>query len=216
MNDIEIETVADANSAETMYTITQLMPWFAAALIVAMVVGVIIGAWAFRKGDKPLSLEKIIIVIAAAITVGAVFCATVGYLERFSSVVITAFSSIVFSWLLTKSSNKAEWRDQEQELAVRSYRHINYIETASKTASKMINQYIVGDEKGKLGEEEKLILSRAMDYIGYIQGGINTCKLDWVDLMSDEKKKDYLDEDPSAQSDAAGQLVTVVVNQEDA
>lgn len=200
-----------------MYTIGQLIPWFIAALILAVICGVIIGALACRKGDKTRSLDKVILVIAAVITIAAAFCATFGYLERFSSVVITAFSSVVFSWLMTKSSNKEERREQEQELAIRSYRHINYIETASKTASKMIIEYIEGEKKDKLNEEEKLILSRAMDYIGYIQGGINTCKLDWVDLMSPEKQKDYLlEEDPAAQADSTGQLVTVSMNQEDA
>lgn len=189
---------------ETMYTLSQFLPGFAAALVVAVVFGVILGYFCFRKISS-FSLEKFIMIISGVVMLGAIFCETVGVLEEFSAAVITVFSSIIFSWLLTKSSNKEEWQQQEQELALRSYRHIDYIETASKTASRMIEQYI---EREDLGGEEKLILSRAMDYIGYIQGGINTCKLDWVDLMSDEKKQDYLHKDPLDPN--------LIVNQEDA
>lgn len=200
-----IENVAkNVSNAETMCTLSQFLPGFAAALVVAVIFGVILGYFCFRKISS-FSLEKFIMIISGVVMLGAIFCETVGVLEEFSAAVITVFSSIIFSWLLTKFSNKEEWQQQEQELALRSYRHIDYIETASKTASRMIEQYI--EEEG-LGGEEKLILSRAMDYIGYIQGGINTCKLDWVDLMSDEKKQDYLHKDPLDPN--------LIVNQEDA
>lgn len=200
-----IENVEEAvNSTETMYTLSQILPWLAVALFVALILGAMLGYFCMKKVPS-FSLEKFIMVISGAVVAGAVFCEVAGVLEKFSSAVITVFSSIIFSWLLTKSSNKEEWKQQEQELALRSYRHIDYIETASKTASRTIEQYI---NEENLSEEERLILSRAMDYIGYIQGGINTCKLDWVDLMSDEKKNDYLHKDPLDQS--------VIVNQEDA
>ncbi|MDD6627768.1 MAG: hypothetical protein ACI4C4_05475 [Lachnospiraceae bacterium] len=35
------------------------------------------------------------------------------------------------------------------------------------------------------------MLSSAMDQIKYIQGGINTCKMDWHDMLSDKEKQHY-------------------------
>ncbi len=139
--------------------------------------------------------------------IGATIFQAVGLLEKFSTVVITIFSSIIFSWLLTKVTSKQEWEEQEQKLALRSYRHIDYIESASKTAKQIINQYIVGESAPKITDEQKLILSDAMDYIGYIQGGIRTCKMDWYDLMSEEEKAHC------SQRGVANQ--TIDMNQED-
>lgn len=209
MSTIENES-GSVKALDATYAISQLLPLIFLALIVAVLLGIVIGYFYFKKKDDfSFSLEKFILIISGAVVAGAIISGTFGFLEQFSSAAITVFSSIIFSWLLTKASNKDEWKKQEQELALRSYRHIDYIETASNTARQTIDQYISGDEKEKLDTEGKLILSRAMDYIGYIQGGIYTCKLDWVDLMSDESKKNYPCEEPD-------QKVDININQEDA
>ena len=72
---------------------------------------------------------------------------------------------------------------------MRSFRHINYIESAANTAYKKIEQYL-GSEVS-LDNNAKLMLSSAMDQIKYIQGGINTCKMDWHDMLSEKEKEHY-------------------------
>lgn len=47
------------------------------------------------------------------------------------------------------------------------------------------------DTENDLDNETKLMLSSAMDQIKYIQGGINTCKMDWHDMLSDKEKQHY-------------------------
>lgn len=100
--------------------------------------------------------------------------------------VLNVFSSIVFSWLLTKKTSIKDLKEKE-ELALRSYRHINYIETAANTALCTIEEY-ASDHNEEINAETKLILSSAKEQIKYIQGGINTCKMDWFDLLSKEEQ----------------------------
>lgn len=166
-----------------------------------------------------INLDNFILVFSALVVCGSIYFETNGKLEKFASVAINIFASIVFSWLLTKKSSKEEFREQEQELALRSFRHINYIESAANTAYKKIEKYL--DVEG-LDENVKLMLSSAMDQIKYIQGGINTCKMDWHDMLSDEEKEHYKNNEieKNIPDDEYGTVDVVVprerYNQEDA
>lgn len=52
-----------------------------------------------------------------------------------------------------------------------------------------------------------------MDYIGYIRGGIGTCKMDWYDLMSEEGQSKFMPKESTSQT----VLVDAMdMNQEDA
>lgn len=169
-------------------------------IIVALIVGVLIGYLLGRIRPKNLplydflrkfytNLDNFILMLSAVVVIGAIYFSSTGRLEEFSAIVINIFGSIVFSWLLTKKSSKVEFKEQEEELALRSYRHINYIESAANTAYKKIENYL--DTENDLDNETKLMLSSAMDQIKYIQGGINTCKMDWHDMLSDKEKQHY-------------------------
>lgn len=135
------------------------------------------------------NLDNFILVFSFLVVIGAIYFSTIEKLESFSAIVINIFGSVIFSWLLTKKSSKIEFKEQEEELALRSFRHINYIESAANTAYKKIEKYL--DAENKLDNETKLMLSSAMDQIKYIQGGINTCKMDWHDMLSEKEKAHY-------------------------
>lgn len=169
-------------------------------IIVALIIGVLVGYLLGRIRPKNLSLydflrkfytnlDNLILMLSAVVVIGAIYFSSTGRLEEFSAIVINIFGSIVFSWLLTKKSSKVEFKEQEEELALKSYRHINYIESAANTAYKKIENYL--DTENDLDNETKLMLSSAMDQIKYIQGGINTCKMDWHDMLSDKEKQHY-------------------------
>lgn len=145
--------------------------------------------WGISKYRKTngLTVDRFIMVLSLIFLAASVFCAVFGVITELASAGMTFFSSVIFSWLLTRESSKADLKAQEQELALKSYRHINYLETAAFTAGKTIDQYI-SEQDASLSKDVKLVLSRAMDQIGYIQGGINTCKMDWVDLLSESDK----------------------------
>lgn len=160
------------------------------------------------------NLDNLVLCLAFIILTIGIICQASGTLSGFSSVVINMFSGIIFSWLLTKKSSKCEFKNQEEELALKSYRHINYIESASNTAYKQLENFILDSND----QSVKLILSRAMDQIMYIKGGINTCKMDWYDLLSDEEKVNKRPDE--GRVDLYGEVVNVLsnseINQEDA
>ena len=116
-------------------------------IIVALIVGVLVGylLGRIRPRNLPLyeflrkfytNLDNFILMLSAVVVIGAIYFSSTGRLEEFSAIVINIFGSIVFSWLLTKKSSKVEFKEQEEELALKSYRHINYIESAANTAYK--------------------------------------------------------------------------------
>lgn len=136
------------------------------------------------------NLENFILLISAIVVCVSIYLSTIGELAVFATTTINIFGSIVFSWLLTKKSSKIEFKEQEGQLALRSFRHINYIDSAANTAYKKIEQYIDLPE-GELDSSTRLILKSAMDQIKYIQGGISTCKMDWYDMLSEDEKEHY-------------------------
>ncbi|BAK99690.1 hypothetical protein OBV_24920 [Oscillibacter valericigenes Sjm18-20] len=158
------------------------------------------------------SLDTFVMLLSLVILVASFVLQAVGKLEAFGAASISTFSSIIFSWLLTKASNKSDFKLQEQALAKKSYRHINYIESAARTAEKTINQYISGPEE-EVDAKTKLILSRAMDDIGYISGGISTCKMDWFDLLSEEDQQKTTE---GYEPDQVVNTDSINLNQEDA
>lgn len=169
-------------------------------IIAAVIIGLLVGFGLGRIRPKNLSLyqflkklyinlDNFILLFSSVIVIGSIYFSSTGRLEDFSTIALNVFGSVVFSWLLTKKSSKIEFKQQEEELALRSFRHINYIESAANTAYKKIEKYL--DSENKLDNEAKLMLSSAMDQIKYIQGGINTCKMDWHDMLSDAEKQHY-------------------------
>lgn len=200
-------------------------------MVVSALVGLILGFILGRMRPRNMNLyqflrkiyinlDNFILLLSFLIVCGSIYFSTIGKLEKFASVAINVFASVVFSWLLTKKSSKEEFKEQEQELALRSFRHINYIESAANTAYKKIENYLSDDVD--LDDKAKLMLSSAMDQIKYIQGGINTCKMDWHDMLSDEEKEHYRNSDSNENvMDEDYGIVDVVVpnvgyNQEDA
>lgn len=203
----------DNQNENTVCSLFDFWPALCIIAVAALIVGIIIGALLFKKETPGNFMEKLITILSGFFVVGAIVFQTVGLMESFSIIVTTIFTSVVFSWLLTRVSGKKEWQEREQELALRSYRHIDYIESASKTAEQAINQYIADRGEGEITPEQKLVLSRAMDYIGYIHGGIRTCKMDWYDLMSQEGQSRF---SPLEATDQIVDINNVSINQEDA
>lgn len=199
---------------------------FVCSLIAAVILSGIIGYWIGKSKSLksfPEALSRAFINMDNYIIIGAlmllIFSIGLSVTESNSAlaiVILNVFSSVVFSWLLTKKTSIKDFKEKEEELALRSYRHINYIESAANTASGTIDKY-ASEHNNDINAETKLILSSAKEQIKYIQGGINTCKMDWYDLLSEEEQdKRNLRETPN---DDFGTVDTVIsdedINQED-
>lgn len=166
------------------------------------------------------NLDNFILLISAIVVCVSIYLSTIGELAVFATTTINIFGSIVFSWLLTKKSSKIEFKEQEEQLALRSFRHINYIDSAANTAYKKIEQYVDAPEE-ELDSSTRLILKSAMDQIKYIQGGISTCKMDWYDMLSEDEKEHYKNTLYDSENEDEFGTVDVVIpiseyNQEDA
>lgn len=200
---------------------------FVCSLIAVAVLAGIIGYWvgrgkALQNLPETLSkafmnMDNYIIIGALILLIFSIGLSISGTNGNLAIIILNVFSSIVFSWLLTKKTSIKDFKEKEEELALRSYRHINYIETAANTASGTIDNY-ASEHNEDINTETKLILSSAKEQIKYIQGGINTCKMDWFDLLSkEEQDKRNRRELPS---DDFGTVETVLsnedINQEDA
>ncbi len=200
-------------------------------VVFSLVIGFVIGFCLGRIRPKNLTifeflkklytnLENFILVVSALVVGVSIYLSTIGELAMFATATINIFGSIVFSWLLTKKSSKIEFKEQEEELALRSFRHINYIDSAANTAYKKIEKYL--EESEELDTTARLILNSAMDQIKYIQGGISTCKMDWHDMLSAAEKEHYKNSFTGSdeENDDYGTLDVVIpaseYNQEDA
>lgn len=145
--------------------------------ILACCVGFIVGVVLGRLRPKNMNiyefirkiyinLDNFVLLFSALIVTGSIYFSASGKMESFASVAINLFGSMVFSWLLTKKSSRVEFKQQEEKLALRSFRHINYIDSAANTAYKKIEQYL--ESNTDLDDHAKLMLSSAMDQIKYI------------------------------------------------
>lgn len=200
--------------------------FFVGALVVvailAGIIGYLVGVGKLF-GGLPASLtvalfnmDNYVIIGSLILLVFSIYLSTINENSTVAIVILNIFSSIVFSWLLTKKTSIKDFKEKEEELALRSYRHIDYIESAANTASGTIDKYI--SEHGDISAEMKLILANAKEQIKYVQGGIKTCRMDWFDLLSvEEKRKREHSEDTN---DDFGTVDTVIsdadINQEDA
>lgn len=161
------------------------------------------------------NLDNYVMAVSAMIVVVSIILSVTGNIEAFASITINIFGTIVFSWLLTKKSSKEEFKEHEQILALRAYRHINYLESAANSAYKALEEFAEDEE---IKKEDKLMLNNAMSQIKYIQDGINTCKMDWVDMLSPEQQSKYLEEKTANEEYGTVEAVipSVEYNQEDA
>lgn len=215
-------------SSDGVANVTQMPVWLAVVLII--VVAAITGIVCYNLGkahNAPnknevlykafINMDNYVIVVALVLLIFSIGLSISGVEKDLAIVVLNVFSSVIFSWLLTKKTSIKDFKEKEEELALRSYRHINYIESAANTASQALEQYANSNEE--INTEVKLILSSAREQIKYIQGGINTCKMDWFDLLSEEeqsKQRPIERHDPNDYGTVDTVIRDEEINQEDA
>lgn len=143
--------------------------------IVGCIVGYLVGCGKIFKGlPSALSvvlfnMDNYVIMGSLILLIFSIYFSTIGGDNAIAVVTLNIFSSVVFSWLLTKKTSIKDFKEKEEELALRSYRHINYIESAANTASGTIDNYI--SEHSEISTEMQLILRNAKEQIKYIDEG---------------------------------------------
>ena len=210
-----------AFTSSTPTTETGIAIWvFICSLLVVAVISGIIAYW-IGKGRALKSIPEVlasastnmdnyIIIGSLILLIYSIGLSATEKTSPFAVVIINIFSSIIFSWLLTRKTSIKDFKEKEEDLALRSYRHINYIESAANTASCTIMNYI--SQHTDLSQESKLLLSNANQQIKYIQGGISTCKMDWFDLLSEAEQNKRQHNNPPEEE--FGTIETVLINED--
>ncbi len=184
------------------------------SFISGIIVAVLIGYFVIKIAIK---IEYLILGLSMVFFVVCVFYSICGEPDMLLVEFLSFFSTIVFSWLLTKKSSKEEFKSEQAELAKRSYRHINFIESTANTACKLLEN--LGDDA------PNDVIAPIRVSLNSIQTGIHTCKLDWFDMLSDEDKRNYGENEiPNLQPDVNKLNMNAgiqtdnnpVINQEDA
>lgn len=104
---------------------------------------------------------------------------------------LNIFSTLIFSWLLTKKSTEIQCKREQEKVAKISYRHLGDLEYTVLTAEQYIKDCLKSDSH--LEKSSIIVLERVEDKINLIKHGLNTNKEDWYDLL-DANYKHELEE----------------------
>lgn len=107
------------------------------AVIVSGITGYMIGVGKLL-GGFPASLkaalfnmDNYVFTGSLIVLIFSIYISAVDEGNTAAIIMLNIFSSVIFSWLLTKKTSIKDFKEKEEELALRSYRHINYIESAA-------------------------------------------------------------------------------------
>lgn len=103
---------------------------------------------------------------------------------------LSIFSTLIFSWLLTKKSTEIQCKKEQERVSKVSYRHLSDIEYSVLTAEQYVKDCLLDDE---LGTSQKDVLERVKDKILSIKQGLDTNKEDWYDFLDETYKKEMDD-----------------------
>lgn len=187
--------VADGLFADPHNTILIIV-----AVIAACSVGVVIGWYArklkiLEKDISAIKLDTFFFYISILALLFSFVAQGLGVLSNLSGVVLNIFTTMIFSWLLTKSSSKAEFKEQEEQLAKRSYRHMSGIASETKRSIEVLRGVLESTQD----EVQQSTLKNTLNQLIYIHSGISLCNEDWYDLLSadDQTKADNAKDEPS-------------------
>lgn len=164
-------------------------------LLVGCLIGYIIAK--ITKGKKALEhLEDFIMSLSGVIFILVTVLDACNIAQSVSASFLGVFSTIIFSWLLTKKSSEIQFKKEEEKIAKLSHRRIQDIEKAVLG----MQQYIQ-DMKEEKEVSTKEILSNIDARIEQIKNETLSAKEDWNDLLSDEYKKELHEKEEKQKRD---------------
>ena len=135
------------------------------------------------------NLDKVMLVATTCILAICIIVETLGFADYISLSFVNIYSSIIFSWLLTKFSAETEFKKKEEDMAKLSFRHLGDVEKTILTAEQKVRDFITGERLGgKLDGKLEYFLEGVIDKIELIKIGIATNKEDWFDMLAEGYK----------------------------
>lgn len=133
----------------------------------------------FRK--MVAKLDDFVLFMAALFLLISIILDFFGITDGTATLMLNVFTTLVFSWLLTKKSSEMEFKKQQEGLAKLSHRHLLDVETSLLSLGLIIKENETFDNNEFL----QGLLGRLED----VQNGIKSNEADWEDMLSEEYRK---------------------------
>ena len=126
-----------------------LLPKSIFITIIAFITGISIGVRLTRKGVKLDSIGSMlknldfwIMLVSMLLLVTSIAWPYMNKDESISNIYLNVFSTMIFSWLLTRFSTRRDYREQELQLSKISVRHINNTKCSIEMLRASIDKFI--------------------------------------------------------------------------
>lgn len=134
----------------------------------------------FRK--MIAKLDDFVLFLSALILLVSMVLDFFNVTEGTATLMLNIFTTLVFSWLLTKKSSEMEFKKQQERLAKLSHRHLCGVEASILSLGQSIKDYD--------GYDDNEFLQGLSGRIEDVQNGIQSNEADWEDMLSEEYKKE--------------------------
>lgn len=134
----------------------------------------------FRK--MIAKLDDFVLFLSALILLVSMVLDFFNITEGTATLMLNIFTTLVFSWLLTKKSSEMEFKKQQERLAKLSHRHLCGVEASILSLGQSIKDYD--------GYDDNEFLQGLSGRIEDVQNGIQSNEADWEDMLSAEYRKE--------------------------
>ncbi|WIF95000.1 hypothetical protein [Caminicella sporogenes] len=178
-------------------------------LIIGLIIGIFIGVWVNSYEYIKNNLVKFIVAIVAIILFIFVIYnkLNIGNNESLLcqnyEILLTFFSSFIFSWILNEFSSVQQLKEREKDLSIKSFRHsrnlISKIEYSILISDMLNENSSYCSNNGKIECKFFNNLNRIRDLLITFKKDANEIKNDWSDIISEDiicyKEIEQIDDD---------------------
>lgn len=144
------------------------------------------------KTKNPINLEDIIFILSIIFLLLGFILELLNVATGIFTLILNTFSTIILSWIMTKKSAKQEFTKQQEELARLSFRHLGDVERSILGLEQSLIDFRVEHEDVKadpdLIKDYYYFVKNLSDRIGDARNGIESNKLNWYDMLSEDEK----------------------------
>lgn len=134
----------------------------------------------FRK--MVAKLDDFVLFLAALFLLISIILDFFHITDGTATLMLNVFTTLVFSWLLTKKSSEMEFKKQQERLAKLSHRHLCGVEASILSLGQSIKDYD--------GYDDDEFLQGLSGRIEDVQNGIQSNEADWEDMLSAEYREE--------------------------
>ncbi len=166
-------------------------------LIIGLVIGILVGMWVNSHKYIKSNLVKFIVAIVAIILFVLVIYNKLNInnnnyniLSQNYEILLTFFSSFIFSWILNEFSSVQQLKEREKDLSIKSFRHSRNL--ISKIEYSILISNMLNEKSSYCSNNSELEckffnnLNRMRDLLIIFKKDANEIKNDWSDEISED------------------------------